>query len=53
VALLSLQNITLSFGGPTIFNGINLQLEASASRVMDNQALACEQQQRSKKAGRE
>jgi ABC transport system ATP-binding/permease protein len=27
VSLLSLQNITLSFGGPPIFNGINLQLE--------------------------
>jgi len=27
VALLSLQNITLSFGGPPIFDGINLQLE--------------------------
>jgi len=27
LSLLSLQNITLSFGGPPIFNGINLQLE--------------------------
>ena len=27
MALLSLQNITLSFGGPPIFNGINLQIE--------------------------
>ena len=27
MSLLSLQNITLSFGGPPIFNGINLQLE--------------------------
>ncbi len=27
MALLSLQSITLSFGGPPIFNGINLQLE--------------------------
>jgi len=27
VALLSLQNITLSFGGPPVFDGINLQLE--------------------------
>jgi len=27
LALLSLQNITLSFGGPPIFDGINLQLE--------------------------
>jgi ABC transport system ATP-binding/permease protein len=27
VSLLSLQNITLSFGGPPIFNGINLQIE--------------------------
>jgi len=27
LSLLSLQNITLSFGGPAIFNGINLQLE--------------------------
>lgn len=27
MSLLSLQNITLSFGGPPIFNGINLQIE--------------------------
>jgi len=27
LSLISLQNITLSFGGPAIFNGINLQLE--------------------------
>jgi len=27
LSLLSLQNITLSFGGPPLFNGINLQLE--------------------------
>jgi len=27
LSLLSLQNITLSFGGPPIFNGINLQIE--------------------------
>ncbi len=27
MSLLSLQNITLSFGGPAIFNGINLQIE--------------------------
>jgi len=28
VALLSLQNITLSFGGPPVFDGIGLQIEA-------------------------
>lgn len=28
MALISLRDITLAFGGPPLFNGINLQIEA-------------------------